>query len=205
MSPGAIAEAMAAMNAGLDIGLAGQSGIADAASGISMGESIGAGGPGSGGGADNGGDVGIGDAASAAADAVGVAGGDVGMGDGGGGGGGGGKIICTKLYELGKMPHEIYAADQAFGAKLVQESPETYHGYACWAQAVVRWMSRDDLIGKSVVAIAYSIATPWSIAMAEKMGVNVKSNWFGRLLLKRGLQLCRLIGKMKKDRSVQYV
>ena len=107
MSPGAIAEAMAAMNAGLDIGLAGQSGIADAASGISMGESIGAGGPGSGGGADNGGDVGMGDAASAAADAVGVAGGDVGMGDGGGGGGGGACVIATHAVANGAFtPNE---------------------------------------------------------------------------------------------------
>jgi hypothetical protein len=143
----------------------------------------------------------VADASSAgtAADAPGSIGGD------GGGGGGGGKIICTKLHELGKMPREIYEADQAFGAILVQESPETYHGYACWAQPVVRWMSRDDWFGKFVVFAAYHIATPWSKAMAQEMGVKVESGWFGRFLMKQGLKVCRAIGKMKQDRSVQNV
>ena len=103
------------------------------------------------------------------------------------------------------MPTEIYEADQAFGAMLVAQEPQTYHGYACWAQHVVRWMGRDDLFGKFVVAAAYSIATPWSRAMAQEMGVNVKAGWFGRLLLKQGLKVCRFIGNMKQDRSVKNV
>lgn len=128
-------------------------------------------------------------------------------GDGGGGdgGGGGGKIICTKLYHLGKMPKEIFEADQAFGKELVKQSPETYAGYVFWARHVVRWMSREDWIGKTVVAITNAIATPWSVAMAEEMGVNVRSNAFGRFLLKRGLQMCRLIGGMKKDGGLKNV
>jgi len=123
----------------------------------------------------------------------------------GGGGGGGAKIICTKLHELGKMPTEIYEADQAFGALLIEENPETYYGYVRWAQHVVRWMSRDDLFGKFVVFAAYTIATPWSIAMAEEMGLKVKSNCFGRFLLKRGLQFCQMIGKNQDQRSIQNV
>ncbi len=143
----------------------------------------------------------IADASSAgtAADAPSAIGGD------GGGGPGGGKIICTKLHELGKMPTEIYEADQAFGAMLVNESPETYQGYACWAQHVVRWMGRDDLFGKFVVFAAYHIATPWSKAMAQEMGVKVESGWFGRFLMKQGLKVCRAIAKMNQDRSVQNV
>lgn len=142
----------------------------------------------------------IADASSAgtAADAPSAIGGD-------GGGPGGGKIICTKLHELGKMPTEIYEADQAFGAMLVSESPETYQGYACWAQHVVRWMGRDDLFGKFVVFAAYHIASPWSKAMAQEMGVKVESGWFGRFLMKQGLKVCRAIGKMNQDRSVQNV
>lgn len=189
---------LAPVNEALDIGLMGQvaadaaaaaaaegiaaadgvgtSGIGEGMDSVSMGESIGADGPGSGGGA-----------------------------DGGGGGGGGGKIICTKLHELGKMPTEIYEADQAFGALLVQENPTTYNGYICWAKHVVRWISRDDLFGKFVLKITFMIATPWSRAMAHEMGVNVKSGWFGRFLLKQGLKVCQVIGNMKKDRSVKNV
>lgn len=123
MTPAAIAEAIANMDAalGLSIGFGGDpadagmaaadgvgaSGIGEGIGSVSMGESIGADGPGSGGGADNGGDVGMGDAASAAADAVGVAGGDVGMGDGGGGGGGGACVIATHAVANGAFtPNE---------------------------------------------------------------------------------------------------
>lgn len=117
-----------------------------------------------------------------------------------GGGGDGGKIICTKLYELGRMPQDIYEADQKFGAELVRTSPETYDGYAAWAKHVVRLMERKDVIGKVVVALADAIATPWSIAMAQQMGVSVESGWFGRLLMKRGLQVCKLIGRARGKR-----
>lgn len=134
-------------------------------------------------------------------DAVGI--GVTGIGDAGGPGGS--KIICTKLHELGKMPTEIYEADQAFGAILVAQDPHAYYGYACWAQHVVRWMSRGDLFGKFVVFAAYHIATPWSKAMAQEMGVDVKSGWFGRFLMKHGLKVCRAIGEMKQDRSMQNV
>jgi hypothetical protein len=158
-------------------------------------------------------DANSGDAASAAAsgygaaDGVGMSGfdsagsfgsGDAGGGDGGGGGGGG-KIICTKLHELGAMPDDIYEADQAFGALLLAQSPETYAGYVAWAQHVVRWMGRDDWFGAFVRRAAHAIATPWSIAMAEEMGLPVKSSWFGRALLRRGLQLCRFIGQRRAE------
>lgn len=126
-------------------------------------------------------------------------------GDGGGGGDGGSKMICTKLHELGKMPEEIFIADQAFGALMAKDEPETYDGYAVWARHVVRWMSREDWIGKAVVGIVHTIATPWSVAMAEQMGVNVKSNWFGRLLMTGGLQLCKMIGKMTHKGSLKNV
>ena len=136
-------------------------------------------------------------------DAVGI--GVTGIGDSGAAGAGAAKIICTKLHELGKMPTEIHEADQAFGAELIQNDPQAYYGYACWAQHVVRWMSREDLFGKFVVFAAYYIATPWSKAMAQDMGVDVKSGWFGRFLMKHGLKVCRAIGEMKQDRSIQNV
>lgn len=186
-------------NLGLDIGLMGQAGIADAAAAMDASQAMGQGmvGMDMGAAADA---AAAADAGIAAADGVGASG----IGDGGGGGGGG-KIICTKLHQLGKMPTEIYEADQAFGAILVAQDPQAYYGYACWAQHVVRWMSRDDLFGKFAVFAAYHIATPWSKAMAQDMGVNVKSSWFGRFLMKQGLQLCRAIGEMNQDRSIQNV
>lgn len=148
-------------------------------------------------------------AAAAGADAADADGGGVGTaasadssGGGGGGGGGGGKIICTKLYELGLMPKNIYDADQAFGKKLVNDSPETYYGYVRWAKNIVDLMSRNDLLGKAAIFCAYHIATPWSLAMAEEMGQPVKSSWFGKFLMKRGLQFCKLIGSGNKQTAI---
>ena len=211
----ASAAAAAASAAGLSdaaIGAASQAAATAAINGSSPSEAaaIGAAAAGPAGMASEGHSISAADAVSNAAiadavslgDAVGIG---VSTGDSASGGGGGGKIICTKLHELGKMPTEIYEADQAFGAMLVSESPETYQGYACWAQHVVRWMGRDDLFGKFVVFAAYHIATPWSKAMAQEMGVKVESGWFGRFLMKQGLKVCRAIGKMNKDRSVQNV
>lgn len=148
------------------------------------------------------------DAAAAAADAASAADvaamGDVGMGADAGGGGGG-KIICTKLHDLGLMPRDIYEADQAFGALLVSQSPQTYAGYVVWAKHIVKWMDRKDLFGAFVRHAAHAIATPWSIAMAQEMGLPVKSSWFGRALLKNGLRVCQFIGKMNQVRGVQNV
>jgi len=132
-------------------------------------------------------------------------GGVVDAGGGGGDGGGGATVICTKLHSLGKMPEDIFEADQAFGEMMIRLHPEIYAGYILWAKHVVRWMGRDDFIGKAVVAIVETLAKPWSIAMAEEMGVNVKSSWFGRLLLKRGMQICKFIGGMTKKEGLQNV
>jgi len=164
------------------------------------------------------GDVGMGSGTDssggyAAADGVGASGfdsaGSFGSSDSGGGGGGGAgggaKIICTKLHDLGLMPREIYEADQAFGALLVAQSPETYAGYVIWAKHIVKWMEREDWFGAFVRRAAYAIATPWSVAMAQEMGLPVKSSWAGRALLKNGLRVCQFIGKMNQVQGVQNV
>jgi len=110
-----------------------------------------------------------------------------GRGGGGGasadtGGGGGGKIICTKLYELGLLPKDIYEADQAFGARLVESYPDIYNGYRAWAEIVVDWMNgqgpkmmpwmSDDEFSTAAqqwsTRWAQAIATPWANWMAHK-------------------------------------
>jgi len=48
-------------------------------------------------------------------------------------------------------------------------------------QMAIRWARR--------------IATPWSQHMAYQMGVIDKDNWSGKLIMKTGLWISRLIGK----------
>jgi hypothetical protein len=123
-------------------------------------------------------------------------GGGGGAGGSGGGGGGGGKIICTKLYELGLMSEDIYLADQAFGAELVNHSPDIYNGYRAWAEIVVDWMDggAGEFIKSWAIVWAQDIATPWAEHMAYKMGALEKDNITGRIIASVGVPICKLVG-----------
>lgn len=115
--------------------------------------------------------------------------------DGGGGGGGGGKIICTRLYQVGLMPRDIYLADQAFGKQLAKHDPVAMDGYHRWASHVVRWMQRGDWFGTLVTKMAYWIATPWALEMGRRMGLPVKRTAAGWLLMEVGLKICQWAGR----------
>ena len=129
-------------------------------------------------------------------------------GSGGGGGGGGGKIICSKLYELGLMSQEIYLADQAFGAELLQTRPDIYNGYRAWAEIVVDWMSgagpkmmpwmTDKEFSTAAkrwsTAWAVDLATPWAEEMAYKMGKQESGSLTGRMITATGIPICKIVG-----------
>ena len=129
-------------------------------------------------------------------------------GSGGGGGGGGGKIICTKLYELGLMSKEIYLADQAFGAKLVDARPDIYNGYRAWAEIVVDWMDgkgpkmmpwmSDEAFSQAAkkwsTKWAQDIATPWAEEMAYQMSESMLPNNTGKAIMAIGTPICKVVG-----------
>lgn len=145
-----------------------------------------------------------------------------GAGDGGGGGntggGGGGdsggcKIICTKLHELGYLPDYIYEADEKFGQYLRDNDPYAYYGYVKWASVVVDWMENDgpqcmfwirdkkkraEAQRKMAIAWARRIATPWAHHMAYMMGAEQTDNKAGRMIMKTGMFISRMIGKYTK-------
>ena len=129
-------------------------------------------------------------------------------GSGGGGGGGGGKIICTRLYELGLMSKEIYLADQAFGAELLQTHPDIYNGYRAWAEIVVDWMDgrgpkmmpwmSDEKFAQAAKSWstrwAQDIATPWAEEMAYQMKESMLPNNTGKAIMAIGTPICKLVG-----------
>lgn len=131
-----------------------------------------------------------------------------GAGGNGGGGGGGGKIICTRLYELGLMSKEIYLADQAFGAELVQSHPDIYNGYRAWAEIVVDWMDghgpkmmpwmTDQAFGQAArswsTRWAQDIATPWAEEMAYQMKESMLPNNTGKAIMAIGTPICKIVG-----------
>jgi hypothetical protein len=129
-------------------------------------------------------------------------------GSGGGGGGGVGKIICTKLHELGLLSEEIYLADQAFGAELLQTRPDIYNGYRAWAEIVVDWMDgagpkmmpwmSDETFSTAAkkwsTKWAQEIATPWAEHMAYKMNKAEKDNLTGKIITLVGIPICKAVG-----------
>jgi len=132
---------------------------------------------------------------------------------GGGGGGGGCKIICTKLHELGYLSDNIYEADEKFGEWLRTNDPYAYYGYVKWASVVVDWMDKDgpqcmfwirdkqkrnDAQRAMAISWARRIATPWAQHMAFLMGVEKEDNKAGRLIMKTGMWISRMIGKYTK-------
>lgn len=123
------------------------------------------------------------------------------------------KIICTKLYEIGMMPRKIFVADQEFGNRLRETDPEVYEGYVRWASVIVAGMEgrspdfmfwypkdvRKQAEQESTINWAYKVAKPWSEHMAYLMGVVPKDNNVGRIIMKLGRPLSRLVNKLPKD------
>jgi len=138
-----------------------------------------------------------------------------------GGGGSGCKIICTKLHELGYLPDEIFEADQLFGEWLRETDPYAYYGYIKWASVVVDWMEKDgpqcmfwirdkekrnQKQKEMAIRWARKIATPWAQHMAYKMGVLENDSRAGKAIMKTGLFISRMIGKLTKtDRPTKSV
>ena len=135
-----------------------------------------------------------------------------------GGGGGGCKIICTKLYELGYLPENIYSADQKFGELLRKNDPEAYNGYVRWASIVVSWMEekgpqcmfwirddkkRNEAQRKLATKWALRIATPWAQHMAYIMNEVDTDSRAGRMIMKTGLFVSRIVGKLFNNRPIK--
>jgi hypothetical protein len=121
--------------------------------------------------------------------------------DGGGSGAADGTVICTHMHKLGYLSDAIYKADKEFGEMVIATSPGTYLGYIRWAPTIVEWMKRPTLFGKFTVWATRKIAVPWAYAMAEQMGVPVKSSRFGRFLLNYGLAFCTWLGPRKQSKQ----
>lgn len=125
------------------------------------------------------------------------------------------KIICTKLYQLGMMPHHIFVADQEYGRILKRTDRKIYRGYIRWARLVTAWMSgegpdfmvwiKDKNVRKQkekefALKWSYKIATPWSRHMAYLMGAIDNDNLTGRILMKFGRVASRIAYSLPKSK-----
>jgi hypothetical protein len=100
-------------------------------------------------------------------------------------------VICTELHRQGFMSDEIREADERFGRMISATSPETMLGYHYWAIPIVNLMQKSRLFTK----IVWTVARPWAYHMAYEMGSLEKDNLLGKILMKVGGFVSRVIGK----------
>jgi len=127
------------------------------------------------------------------------------------------KIICSKLFQIGLLRAETYAADQQYGEWLREADPEVYEGYIRWASTVVDWMDgrgptfmpwiRDPEArarAQSDMAIRWTkrIATPWAEHMMFLMGMRKVDNDIGRTLMAIGRPISRMVNRLPRDRDL---
>ncbi len=99
-------------------------------------------------------------------------------------------VICTELYYQGRMPEEIYIADEQFGKVMRDTNRFIMVGYHSWGKTVVKWMRKSE----TVTDIAEAIAMPWAYEMAYRMGVTEEGNILGKVLMGVGIPICIAIG-----------
>ena len=100
-------------------------------------------------------------------------------------------VICTELHRQGLMSDEIREADERFGRMISATSPETMLGYHYWAIPIVNLMQKSRLFTK----IVWTVARPWAYHMAYEMGTLEKDNLLGKVLMKVGAFISKIIGK----------
>jgi hypothetical protein len=105
------------------------------------------------------------------------------------------------------MSSNIWAADQAYGRWLRDHDRRVYRGYIRWARIVTAWMSgegpdfmfwvkKEDRSLRQqelMIKVAYNIGTPWSQHMAYLMGAIPEDNLQGRILMKIGTTISRVV------------
>lgn len=103
---------------------------------------------------------------------------------------GGGSVICTELLRQGKIPYAIYLHDAAYGEFVLPR--QVVKGYQLWARPTAKLMRKSRLL----TALLTPIGRAWAYEMAYLRGGYHKSTFVGRFLLKFGVPVCRVIGKV---------
>lgn len=107
--------------------------------------------------------------------------------------GGGLTVICTELHRQGFMSDDIRDADERFGRMIMSTKPEVMIGYHAWALPIVDLMKKS----RSFTKVVWFVAKPWAYQMAYEMGSREKGSWIGKTLMKFGILVSGIVGKIK--------
>jgi hypothetical protein len=110
------------------------------------------------------------------------------------------------------LDYRVWAADQKYGSWLKKNDKVVYRGYIRWAKTVTAWMDgtgpdfmlwvnkkeRNQKQKEATTKWAHKIATPWAEHMAYLMGSIEKDNPIGKILMKIGRVVCKLVFMLPK-------
>jgi len=108
------------------------------------------------------------------------------------GSGGGGSVVCTVTCEQGFLPLNILRADENFSRNNL--SKEVITGYHSWGIPLAQFMKNN----KWLTFILSPITKAWAYQMAYLEGEYNKPNILGKILLKVGVPICNIIGKLRR-------
>lgn len=136
-------------------------------------------------------------------------------------GGGGAKVICTELYHMGYLDHDVFELDQQFGRWLVKSDPDAYWGYRAWADILIDymrgqgrpiiprmmfWLSAEQQQAQSqriALTVAKWLAEPFAYELARRVDSERPRPFRlrGYLTVSLGLPVCKLIGQIIRTRK----
>lgn len=101
-----------------------------------------------------------------------------------------GTVICTELHRQGLLDDETYAIERRFGQTL---TPEIMDGYHTWAKPVVRAMKRSRTVTRIVQGLTHHTIKE----MAHRVNPERRGSAIGAAVLRVGIPLCRMIGRIR--------
>ncbi len=107
-----------------------------------------------------------------------------------------GKIVCTELNRQGYLPAEVLAKDSECRVRFIPEN--VYAGYLTLFGPVVALMRRSKAFTNIVRPFGVATATE----MASRVDPRIKGSLLGKLILKVGIPLCGLVGRMEGVKNV---
>ena len=106
----------------------------------------------------------------------------------------GGKVLCDYIYELGLLDKRLWELDEEYGKWAMLNDPELMIGYHAWAYPLIEEMKSNTKIGKIAFFFTKHLVPHWAKYLAGEKTI------IGSLLHNIGKPICRVIGKIKKNR-----
>ena len=111
-----------------------------------------------------------------------------------------GKVLCTELFRQKKISREVFKSDILVGKYYSRFFPDVVIGYHLWAKPLTRAMRKSKLI----TFLVKPFVLAWALQMHAKL-THSKQNILGLVIVKIGIPLCSIIGKIKNARDTKKI